>query len=157
MHLAKTKATRDAAAMRCDHITLPGINRTPANLAANNNQSPNVGVVARHPATIPSRPRPSPRCRRWDGSEAQRLLKKAVQEGEHVGIAPGALRLKSTELKKFPLRVFQKHVVQEINTSRTSNYWQAKKSKRAQNTPSSIEMLPGADAEEGATDEEASV
>jgi hypothetical protein len=105
--------------MRCDRVILPGINRTPANLAANNNQPPNVGVVVRHPATIPPPPPPPPP--RWDGSEAQQLLKKAVQEGEHVGIAPGALRLKSSKFKKFPVRVFQKHVVQEINERHTSN------------------------------------
>jgi hypothetical protein len=55
IQLAKTRAARDAAAMRCNRVTLPGINRTPVNLAVNkNNQPPNVGVVVRHPSTIPA-------------------------------------------------------------------------------------------------------
>jgi hypothetical protein len=147
----KMRAARDvAAALRCDNVVLPGLNKTPPNLVANNNQPPNVDDVARLP-TI-SYPH-------WDGSNAQRLLKQAVKEGRHVGIAPRKLRGTKTEFQKFPVRVFQKHVNQEVNANPTSNYWQAKQAKRAKNAPPSVDMPPRADedGEEGATDGEASV
>ena len=49
----------------------------------------------------------------WDGSEAQRLLKEAVDRDEHKRMAPKQLWLSDNEHQKFPLSIFRPHIHQE--------------------------------------------
>jgi hypothetical protein len=50
---------------------------------------------------------------RWDGSEAQQLLKQDVEQGRHLQLKPRELRETREEYKVFGLRVFQKHIDQQ--------------------------------------------
>ena len=49
---------------------------------------------------------------RWDGSDAQRLLKQDFNEGNHL-VEPKVLHQSREEYKKFPLQVFRGHIDQE--------------------------------------------
>ena len=50
---------------------------------------------------------------RWDGSQAQALLKIDVHEGKNRTMAPNALRDSRAEYQEFPLDVFRGHIHQE--------------------------------------------
>lgn len=51
---------------------------------------------------------------RWEGSAAQKWLKKDVDDGKHLeNYTPASFRLSREEYKEFPARVIGKHVSQE--------------------------------------------
>jgi hypothetical protein len=51
---------------------------------------------------------------RWEGSEAKQLLKRDIDEGKHKKFKPVDLYKSQNKYKKYPLKVFQKHVHQEV-------------------------------------------
>ena len=53
---------------------------------------------------------------RWDGSEAQRLLKLDIDHGNHVGKKPREIHASKEEYKAFGLTKFRKHLDQEIES-----------------------------------------
>jgi hypothetical protein len=80
----------------------------------------------------------------WDGSVAQKLLHADVAAGKHrhfcvnenrvVGLAPKVLFETSEEYKKFPLKVFRKHVDQEERRQKYLAYLKAKSLKEHANS-----------------------
>jgi hypothetical protein len=51
---------------------------------------------------------------RWEGSDAQRLLKTDITEGMHLQMTPMVLHATRDEYKVFALAVFRGHIHQEI-------------------------------------------
>ena len=68
---------------------------------------------------------------RWDGSEAERLLKIDINGCMHSNMKPHILYQKRKEYQEFPLEVFRDHIYQEIRSRTGSLYWSAKKKKWA--------------------------
>jgi hypothetical protein len=72
---------------------------------------------------------------RWDGSDAQRLLKEDVESGLTMHLDPSFLRETRLEYKVFPLKVFRDHIYQEVRLKTGSSYWMnhSKKGKTHEN------------------------
>ena len=52
---------------------------------------------------------------RWEGSEAERLMKKDMKEGKHAGLKPEEFRAtRPTVFGVIPLPVFRDHIYQEL-------------------------------------------
>lgn len=71
---------------------------------------------------------------RWPGSEAERLLKKDIDDGIHETMTPKELyNLPDREgYKEFPYDKFRKHIHQEVRSRSDSLYWiQLKEKTRA--------------------------
>jgi hypothetical protein len=64
---------------------------------------------------------------RWNGSEAEGLLKRDVDEGKHLRMMPRQLRQTNDAYKVFNLDVFRNHIHQEVRTRKETPYWLAKK------------------------------
>jgi len=60
---------------------------------------------------------------RWDGSDAQRLLKLDMNYGKHNHMQPSVLHKSQQENQKFPLKVFRDHIHQEIWSRNQKSYW----------------------------------
>jgi hypothetical protein len=69
---------------------------------------------------------------RWDESAAPELLKQDIDEGRHTGIKPKAFQQTRPDYKAFPLKVFSKHVQQELNSRLAKSYWLNRKKKKKQ-------------------------
>jgi hypothetical protein len=69
----------------------------------------------------------------WDGSEAQRLLKKDIKRGRHTRYKPEMLRLKRAEYQEFELDKFRQHIYQETRADKETPYWVYKKAKKERN------------------------
>jgi hypothetical protein len=68
---------------------------------------------------------------RWDGSEAQRLLKADVKEGVHLTFEqPRYFRASRDEYMAINSKKFRDHVWQEVKGGLASNYWLVKMKKR---------------------------
>ena len=63
----------------------------------------------------------------WCGSEAERLLKLDIDNGNHMGVKPSELRNTRKEYQCFPLIVFRKHIHQEVRGRREKSYWMNRK------------------------------
>lgn len=65
---------------------------------------------------------------RWQGSEAERALKEAMDEGLHLEMKPEILQqhlqLEEPEVGLFPLKVFRDHIHQEKRRRTEGAYWQ---------------------------------
>ena len=66
----------------------------------------------------------------WDGSEAQRLLKKDKKEGRNKQLKPEFLWLLRPQYQKFELKKFRGHIHQELRSEKETNYWIVKKKKK---------------------------
>mmetsp|Transcript_174 Transcript_174/g.382 ORF Transcript_174/g.382 Transcript_174/m.382 type:complete len:187 (-) Transcript_174:111-671(-) len=66
----------------------------------------------------------------WDGSEAQILLKKDIEEKRHEEMKPEHLWLSRPEYKLFDLKKFRGHIHQELRQKRETTYWIYKKTKK---------------------------
>jgi hypothetical protein len=64
---------------------------------------------------------------RWQGSEAERLLKIDVDAGKHDWMTPKELHESSVAYLSFTLEVFRKHIYQLERTGKETPYWLAKK------------------------------
>ena len=64
-----------------------------------------------------SHPKPAKNHRgepRWEGSQAERLLKRDIDNRQHETLTPKALHNTQKEYKDYPLLVFRKHIYQEV-------------------------------------------
>jgi hypothetical protein len=50
---------------------------------------------------------------RWQGSQAEQLLKADISSGKHNGMKPSILYKTQQEYQKFPLHIFRGHIYQE--------------------------------------------
>jgi hypothetical protein len=50
---------------------------------------------------------------RWEGSDAELLLKEDIEAGEHIGLTPNELHCLRPEYQLFPLKKFRGHIDQE--------------------------------------------
>jgi hypothetical protein len=68
---------------------------------------------------------------RWPGSEAERLLKKDIDDGKHLIMKPSELYNdpERKPYKAFTQDQFRKHIHQEVRSRRDSLYWIALKEK----------------------------
>jgi len=64
---------------------------------------------------------------RWCGSEAERLLKADIDDGNLTGIKPKDLHQSRPEYQAFPLKVFRDHIAQETRSRLGRSYWQNRK------------------------------
>lgn len=55
-------------------------------------------------------------CIQWLGSDAKRLLKRDIDEGNHLPLKPSELYATRVEYQAFELKVFRKHLYQELDT-----------------------------------------
>jgi len=69
---------------------------------------------------------------RWNGSDAERMLKEDIESGALVSMRPRELRLSRSEYQKWPLQVFRGHIHQEIRSKVETPYWMAKRAKKAE-------------------------
>ena len=60
--------------------------------------------------------------RRWDGSEAQSLLRQDVRESIHKNMKPNELHRSREEYGQFPLPQFRQHIYQEEQTQKFIQY-----------------------------------
>jgi hypothetical protein len=60
---------------------------------------------------------------RWDGSDAQRLLKKDIDAGLTRSLKPSLLHDSRVEYQVFPLKVFRDHIQQEHRSRIEKAYW----------------------------------
>jgi hypothetical protein len=67
---------------------------------------------------------------RWPGSEAERLLKRAIAEGKHLAKKPTDLYEEEDAYKDFTKDQFRKHIDQELRSCRDSLYWLVLKDKK---------------------------
>lgn len=67
---------------------------------------------------------------RWEGSEAERLLKDDIANGRHEGLKPLQFRLTRQCYQAFPAKVFRNHVEKEINKRRERSRWKNRKKRR---------------------------
>lgn len=51
----------------------------------------------------------------WHKTACPKLLKKDIDEGQHLTMAPRELYITKPEYQQFPLSVFRKHIYQEID------------------------------------------
>lgn len=66
---------------------------------------------------------------RWEGSEAERLLKVDIDNGMNEGQTPSELWKSREEYQYYPLTVFRKHVHQEVKLRKFIAHRRAKKQK----------------------------
>jgi hypothetical protein len=59
----------------------------------------------------------------FKGSEAEKLLRKDMDEGLHEELHPHALYNHREEYKRWPLDVFRNHIHQELRARIEGNYW----------------------------------
>jgi len=69
---------------------------------------------------------------RWQGSEAEALLKIEIDDGEHMKMKPEELHKTRKEYEDFLLTVFRKHIYQAIRSCKDTAYHLAKKEKKNQ-------------------------
>jgi hypothetical protein len=68
---------------------------------------------------------------RWEGSEAERLLKLDIEEDKHKGMEPKDFYLSRTEYQDYPLGVFRKHIDQEERCRKFISQRRARKNKKS--------------------------
>jgi hypothetical protein len=66
----------------------------------------------------------------WDGSLAQELLRKDLEEKTHEQMRPKEMWLFRPEYQEFGLKTFRDHIHQELRSERETNYWLVKRKKK---------------------------
>lgn len=66
---------------------------------------------------------------RWEGGEAERLLKLDITANKHKRMKPELLRLTKAAYQHYDLKVFQDHIDQEVEARKYLMYHRAKKNK----------------------------
>jgi hypothetical protein len=64
---------------------------------------------------------------RWEGSDAERLLKFDIDRGEHNKMKRSELHLTRVAYQAFSLTVFRKHIHQEVRSRKERASWSVKK------------------------------
>ena len=67
----------------------------------------------------------------WHKHEAKKLLKQDISDGKHIDIKPQELWESRSEYMEFPLKVFRKHIYQELDERASKEYRFEKKKVRA--------------------------
>jgi hypothetical protein len=67
---------------------------------------------------------------RWEGSEAERLLKRDIDNKKHEDLAPRDLRKTQKAYQDYPLEVFRKHIHQEVARRKFIAYCKKKAEKK---------------------------
>jgi hypothetical protein len=96
------------------------------------------------------RPPKDPNVKVWNGSSAQKLLKKDIDEGKHDEMTTRELWASRTEYQEWPAKKIIKHVHGLTNARKNSTYWENKKNKTAKlvKTINAIVKKPDDDEEE---------
>lgn len=76
---------------------------------------------------------------RWDGSEAQKLMKCDIQQGLNNGKKPKEFWLSRDQFQEWDFNKFKSHVWQEQRSKYMSNYWLVKKKKEQEKEDESVE------------------
>ena len=63
---------------------------------------------------------------RWQGTDAERLLKQDLDNGRHENMAPRELKASRPEYKPYPGKVFLDHIHQELRSRKERPYWLAR-------------------------------
>jgi len=69
-------------------------------------------------------------CPRWEGSEAERLLKLDMEEGLHKVLRPQEPIYNHPEYAGWPLEVFRNHIHQNMRSKLETPYWMAKRAEK---------------------------
>ena len=69
----------------------------------------------------------------WDGSEAQRILKLGLLNGEYQSLKPRQVYNENEEFRKFPLHVFRNHFYKAQTSQKSSAYWQMRQKSKKKN------------------------
>ena len=83
-----------------------------------------------HDLAIPGLRKNSRGYPNWQDSEAERLLKKDIDDGLDLVMQPKELHSKRPEYAVYPLDVFRNHIYQEQRARRERPYWMARKKKK---------------------------
>lgn len=67
---------------------------------------------------------------RWQGSMAEELLKKDLDDGKYEEKHPSKLRATRPEFKAYPKKVFRDHIQQELRARRERPYWLARRAEK---------------------------
>ena len=67
---------------------------------------------------------------RWQGTEAERLLKLAIDNGQHIIMQPQELKNTCAEYEPYPLKVFRDHIQQELRSRTERPYWLARRAEK---------------------------
>lgn len=67
---------------------------------------------------------------RWDGSEAEALLKNDLDNGKHLHMKPRDLQLSRPQYSEFPGKVFRDHIQQELRARKERPYWLARRKEK---------------------------
>ena len=67
---------------------------------------------------------------RWDGGEAERLLKLDITANKHKRMKPELLRLTKIAYQQYDLKVFRDHIDQELKARKFLTYHRAKKNQK---------------------------
>jgi hypothetical protein len=67
---------------------------------------------------------------RWEGSEAERLLRLDIDAGKHETMAPKLLYAERREYQEFPLKVFRNHIYQEQRTRKFRRQYGAARNRK---------------------------
>jgi hypothetical protein len=67
---------------------------------------------------------------RWEGSEAERLLRLDMDAGKHELMAPRLLYEERSEYKEFPLQTFRGHIYQELRTRKFQRQYRVRRKKK---------------------------
>jgi len=67
---------------------------------------------------------------RWQGTEAERLLKQDLDIGRHLDMYPRVLQATRPEYAPFPGKVFRDHIHQELRARKERPYWMARRKEK---------------------------
>jgi hypothetical protein len=67
---------------------------------------------------------------RWEGGEAERLLKLDIAANKHKTMKPELLWITKAPYQQYPLTVFRNHIDQEVRATKFLVYHRAKKNKK---------------------------
>jgi hypothetical protein len=67
---------------------------------------------------------------RWEGGEAERLLRIDMENGKHKRMKPELLHITRGEYQHYTLPVFRCHIDQEVRRQKFRNYHRSKKNKQ---------------------------
>lgn len=71
-----------------------------------------------------------PSIKLWNGSAAQKQLKKDIDEGRNNGMTTREFWTSRAEYQEWPPKKFIKHVHQVISSRKQSNYWENRTTKK---------------------------
>lgn len=87
----------------------------------------------------------------WHKHPSKKLLKKDITDGKHIGVKPQQLWQSRPQYQEFPLKIFRKHIYQEIDERASKEIRFAKKKRRApplKETEQQAELLASANSEQ---------